>query len=521
MKKIYLYGALLLSVFGVTFSDNTYAEPDTVEAEATSFEAPALNTIEPLAKELKTIHPNITVDTFISVGDKVLFDAGGSELLPPSAGAPVYSWSFGDNTKTLWGERIQHAYEQPGRYMIQLNVRQGNEREFIRHEVIVFNRKGILITESQKDISELVNRAGEHGIWLKGIPFKKAETGISAEENFARLLQENIDFLGESDIIIFDTKSASGFQNFAQWWQKVSPEKRFNLNKKMWVHISEGSLEQTRKLIQPSFHLLNPPSVILTRPEAIDLVFQSHANEIVQKLENRGLESILVDGESNAPFFLVFSRLTTYFISNGVSQSVIFLLLAVPFIVFVIAFFRQFVGIKTFGVFAPLMLSLSFVLLGLEFGFLSFAIVMVVSSLIRQLFSKIEILYIPKVSLLLSALSISFFLVLGLAVYFNTSINLALAVFPMLVMSTISEKFLSAQSQGGLRSAAIIAGETVIVSLIAYFLVSWDWIENGIIAMPEIIILPIIGNVWLGRFTGLRLSEYFKFGALFRDETQE
>jgi len=87
--------------------------------------------------------------------------------------------------------------------------------------------------------------------------------------------------------------------------------------------------------------------------------------------------------------------------------------------------------------------------------------VMVVSYLIRLLFNRVELLYVPRVSLLLSTLSLSFFLVLGLAVYFKSSVNLTLAVFPMLVMATISEKFLSAQSEDGIRSAAIVTGSKV------------------------------------------------------------
>jgi len=218
---------------------------------------------------------------------------------------------------------------------------------------------------------------------------------------------------------------------------------------------------------------------------------------------------------------LIFSRLTTYFASHGIPQNDIYLLLAVPFLAFVIAFFRQFVGISTFGVYAPLMLGLSFLVLGLAFGFLVFMMVLFISYLIRILFEKVDLLYIPKVSLLLSALALSFFLVLGLAVYFETSVNLTLAIFPMLVMATISEKFLSAQSEEGMKNALFATAETTLVSLVGYALVTWIWLKSLILSLPELVVLPILGNIWLGRFSGLRLSEYFKFRTLFRDDASE
>ena len=91
----------------------------------------------------------------------------------------------------------------------------------------------------------------------------------------------------------------------------------------------------------------------------------------------------------------------------------------------------------------------------------------------------------------------------------------------MLVMSMVSEKFLSAQSVEGFRSAMLVTGETIVISLIAYALVNWGWVESSILALPELVLLPILAIVWLGRFTGLRLSEYFKFRALFGEDTQE
>jgi hypothetical protein len=85
----------------------------------------------------------------------------------------------------------------------------------------------------------------------------------------------------------------------------------------------------------------------------------------------------------------------------------------------------------------------------------------------------------------------------------------------------VSEKFLSAQSADGIMNAIIAAGETVIVALLGYFLVTWGWVQNAILSLPELILLAFLGNVWLGRFTGLRLSEYFKFRSLLKNDTEE
>ncbi|MCF7830551.1 hypothetical protein K9M41_00940 [Candidatus Gracilibacteria bacterium] len=473
--------------------------------------------------EQERIIPLIDSDDFVEFGKRMLFDASRTKKIAPSYGAPVFSWDFGDETRMQWGEQIAHSFVRPGRYTVTLKVRQGREREELTKEVIVFDTQGILVADSKVDAEEVVLQAGEHGIWLKSIPYEKAETGFSAEEEFIRLMQENLEFVQESNVILFYTKSAAALQDFAQFWRRLSPEKKFDVKEKLWVQIFPASLDKAAKLTQPIFKILKPDYILLTRPEALNPIFEQtkDGGGIIEKLKSREIEFWIIDERTSSSPLLVFSNLTTYFVSNGVSQNVIYLLFVVPFIVFVIAFLRQFVGVATFGVYSPLMLALSFLVLGLKFGVIVFLIVMLVSYLIRIFFEKVELLYIPKVSLLLSMLSLSFFLVLGLMIYFDSSLNLTLTIFPMLVMATLSEKFLAAQASEGMRYALIIAGKTVIVSLLAYFLVTWGWLENAILALPEIILLPILGNVWLGRFTGLRLTEYFKFRALFREDSYE
>lgn len=499
MRKIlFAFGVLVLASFNFTYAESVQ-----------------MTTVEP------HLRPVILVDTFIPTGEKVLFDATDSKLLSPSAGVPVYSWDFGDGSRMKWGGQVGYEFKKPGRYTVKLQVRQGRSREEVEHMVTVFTRRAVLVVDPDFDASGLIEQAGKYGIWLEVIPFSRSVSGVTADEQFIKQLQRKQSFIDESDLVIFYTENGGGVQSIAQWWQTFPTEDRFDPMEKFWVQVSTGSLSQLRKLTQPGFGILQPEKMLLTRPEALEMVFSTEVDNVAHELRTRELEYKMLDDRASGSWLFPISRMMTYFVSRGVSQSVLFLLLAVPFIAFVIAFARQVIGLRTFGVFAPLMLALSFLLLGFQFGFAVFILVMVVSYLIRLLFDRVELLYIPKIALLLSVLALSFFLILGLAVEFNIEVNLALAVFPMLVMSTVSEKFLSAQSEGGLRSAVRIAGETVVVALAAFFLVRWGWLNNLILAFPETILLPMLGSVWLGRWTGLRLTEYLRFTALFGDDSRE
>lgn len=468
------------------------------------------------------IVPIISVDNFISQGEQTLFDASKSNFRGISAGTPSISWNFDDETKMQWGKQIIHSFEKTGKYTVKLSIKQGNARETVEKDVFVYSRKGVIVAKSRENIQGIINQAGENGVWLKPIVLETLETGVTADEELVGELQKNIEFIKDSELIIFYTNTADELQNVAQWWQKLAEIEKFDPKEKSWIQLTEASsLKKFKKLLYPSFSILNPKEIFLIRNKSLNLFFEKNPAKLANELKSRGLEHEIINGKSNTTWFLPISKLTNYFVFRGISQTVLYLLLAVPFIAFLIAFARQFIGIKTFGVFSPLMLTLSFMLLGLNFGFTVFMVVLLVSSLLRLFFEKVELLYIPKVALLHSGVALSFFLILGIAVYFDVSLNLALAIFPMMVMSTISEKFISAQTANGFRSALFAAGETVLVALVAYALVVWPWMQTNILATPELIFLPVIGIIWLGRFTGLRLTEYFKFRTLFTDDSEE
>jgi hypothetical protein len=46
--------------------------------------------------------------------------------------------------------------------------------------------------------------------------------------------------------------------------------------------------------------------------------------------------------------------------------------------------------------------------------------------------------------------------------------------------------------------------------------VQWEVLTSLILAYPEIIILTLFANIYLGRWTGLRLSEMVRFQEIFK-----
>ena len=215
------------------------------------------------------------------------------------------------------------------------------------------------------------------------------------------------------------------------------------------------------------------------------------------------------------------SNLITNFISKGVSSNTIYLILIIPFIACIVIFSRQIIGLSTFGIYTPVITTASFYILGLRYGIITFLFAVVVGYVFKYLLNKTEVLHLAKVALNLGIISLSFLFIVWLFLYLKAPISLSVAIFPILVMSSITEKFMAAQSEEGFRGALFGITETILVVIASYYLIIWVAFNNIVMSWPELVVIPLIIIFLIGKFTGLRLSEYLRFRSLFSDHTEE
>lgn len=205
------------------------------------------------------------------------------------------------------------------------------------------------------------------------------------------------------------------------------------------------------------------------------------------------------------------SYLTEKAIENGVSQETIVLILMFPIIATIIAFIRHVIGLRTLGLYIPTILAISFLATGIKIGLVFFIAVLVIGTFSRFVLIKLRLLYLPRIALILTLVSFLTFLLIVLGSYYNI-VNLTnMAIFPMLVMIILVERFINVQIEKGFKEASLLTIETLSISVLCYFLLVSPAVQDFVLAHPGIIFLLIIFNLLIGRWTGLRLTEYFRF----------
>jgi len=209
-----------------------------------------------------------------------------------------------------------------------------------------------------------------------------------------------------------------------------------------------------------------------------------------------------------------YSPITYFIVDQNVPAQTMALLLLLPVVATLASFFRQVVGIKAFGIYTPSIITfalLAFDPNGLKYGIAVFASVIFIGMVTRYVLRRFRLLYLPRVAITLSVISFSMLGILILGGAFNRTGLAGVSIFPLLIMITITEKFVAVQLEKGTKAALILAAETLGISLVGYALISWSAFISFILAYPWTVLFTIPLNVLLGKWTGLRLSEYIRF----------
>lgn len=205
------------------------------------------------------------------------------------------------------------------------------------------------------------------------------------------------------------------------------------------------------------------------------------------------------------------SELVRFIMSQHVDINTVFLLLALPSIATLIAAFRQVVGIKSFGIYSPLVLTFAFWATDLKYGLAIFLVIFVTGTMVRYFLKKTRLLYMPRMAIVLTLISVAVLALITVGGHFRRYGLASTSILPIVIMILLIEKFISAQAEKGFRTAALLSLETILISIIGYYVLSWGAFQRFVLEYPYYIFFLLLLDLYLGKWSGLRLSEYFRF----------
>ncbi len=290
----------------------------------------------------------------------------------------------------------------------------------------------------------------------------------------------------------------------------------YGFSNKVIISIT-NKFTTTSRLAQTLFNLVEPQFIVLADENSINYAVQLvNLDALLENLKRKNIEYQLIGlhtqrelGQLKPWNFIAYA--INYLVNQGVPLNTIYLLLVLPVIATILSFTRQFVGIKAFGIYTPTIIALSFLGTGIGYGLLIFVLILLIASFGRLFARKLGLLYLPRMALILIIVSLAIMILFLMGAYFKDVGIMTISVFPILIMIVLSEKFVSAQIERGNRAAIILTVETLILSSLCYWIASLQTMKALLLGYPEIIIICFVINIFLGKWTGLRLMEYFRF----------
>ncbi len=229
-------------------------------------------------------------------------------------------------------------------------------------------------------------------------------------------------------------------------------------------------------------------------------------------------------------------QLIDYLLDNStVPEEMIILLLTLPVIVTLIGIARYYIGIKTFSLYAPILLSTGFyiiaynytgedsskVIAGLLYGLLFIFISISASIVVHTLFKRIRMHYFPKTSLIISTVAIIVFMSLVILQYLNILELTDVSMIGLILITVVSELFLNKFVKKSFSVSIKLTSETIILSTLCYLMIILEPFQRILLNYPEIVLAAIPINYLVGRYTGLRIMEYFRFQDIMSKQEQK
>ncbi len=199
-------------------------------------------------------------------------------------------------------------------------------------------------------------------------------------------------------------------------------------------------------------------------------------------------------------------------------QRLVEFLLLLPVAALVVCVFRNLIGLASFGTFAPALLGLSFRELHSMPGILVFTAIVLTGWLMRRLLDKYHLLQVPRMAVMLSLVVLILIAAIVAAAYESLPATKYVSLFPMVILVGMIERFWTLETEDGTGSSFRTLLETMIIVASISLVLSWHAMVRQLFRYPEALGLVIAAQILIGRYTGYRLTELYRFREFLRPE---
>jgi hypothetical protein len=200
------------------------------------------------------------------------------------------------------------------------------------------------------------------------------------------------------------------------------------------------------------------------------------------------------------------------------AQNVYRILLTIPLGALVVVVLRNIIGLRTFGTFMPILVALAFRETELMWGIILFTIVVCVGLMIRLYLERLKLLLVPRLASVLTIVIILIAIFSILSVKLNLERGLSIALFPVVIMAMTIERMSIIWEEHGPKDAFLRGSGSLFAASIGYVVMTNEILTHMIFVFPELLLVVLSITLVLGRYSGYRLTELWRFRAMIKEK---
>jgi hypothetical protein len=215
--------------------------------------------------------------------------------------------------------------------------------------------------------------------------------------------------------------------------------------------------------------------------------------------------------EARVPWARKFFRTASLYMLPPPEQRLVEFLLLLPVAALLVCIFRNVIGLISFGTFAPALLGLAFRDLTSMPGILVFLSILLVGWLMRRVLDSYHLLQVPRIALMLSLVVILLVSIIILANVYSMPATRYISLFPLVILTGMIERFWTLEAEDGMvvsfKTLVITLGISTVIALV----LSLQALTRHLFRYPETLGVVMALMLLIGRYTGYRLTELFRF----------
>ncbi|TDJ43882.1 MAG: hypothetical protein E2O52_09535 [Gammaproteobacteria bacterium] len=196
------------------------------------------------------------------------------------------------------------------------------------------------------------------------------------------------------------------------------------------------------------------------------------------------------------------------------TQAVYSVLLLIPIGALVVVLLRNVIGLQTFGTFMPVLIALAFRETQLLWGVIMFSSLVVLGLAFRFYLERLRLLLVPRLSAVLIIVVMLMLMLSVVSHKLGFEGGLSVALFPMVILAMTIERMSVVWEERGSTEAIQQGLGSLLVAAICYAAMDLDIVQHLLFVFPELLLLVLAATLLMGRYTGYRLLELYRFRGL-------